>query len=312
LGFSNFLECRRLRVNFDVVAVTAWNAEGWLFALCRSGTLVASLVTTLSLVWAGAGRPWTRDIRWASRLERFTVHRAHAVISPSEQCSSSLKASGWLKRRDIHLVPFAVDWTLWETGAPVSETAPTVLFVGRVERRKAPELLVEAISAIRTKVPNAQAVFIGESSGEREGLSYKDWASQRSKGDGGSKFLGSVSRDEIVHWLGKSRVLAMPSISESFGLVAAEAMAAGRPVVITTSSGIAKLVQKGGAGCAIPPGDASALAEALLPFLTDASYAAEVGERARVAARQLLDPATVAEQHEAVYMKAIANSGRQG
>jgi glycosyltransferase involved in cell wall biosynthesis len=246
-----------------------------------------------------------RDVRWASLLERFTVGRADAVTSPSELCSSSLKASGWLKRRDVEVVPHAVDWTVWETGVPVTETAPTVLFVGRIERRKAPELLVEAISAIRTKVPNAQAVFIGRSSGERDGLPYKDWVVQRSKGDGGSQFLGSVSRDEIVRWLGKSRVLTMPSISESFGLVAAEAMAAGRPVVTTTSSGITKLVQNSGAGCAIPPGDASALAEALLPFLRDASYASDVGEKARLAVRQLLDPAKVAEQQEAVYTKAI-------
>lgn len=306
LGLANFVECRRLGTSFDVVEVAAWNAEGWVFALLGTRPLVTSLVTTLSLMWACTGEPLVRDVRWSSRLERITADRAHAVISASELCSNSLKANGWLKRSSIEIVPFPVDWTIWETGIPVSETTPTVLFVGRLERRKAPEVLVDAISVIRKKVPNAQAIFIGNSNGERDGLPYEDWLVQRSNGDGGLQFLGSVARDQIVKCLGMSRVLAMPSISESFGLVAAEAMAAGRPVVTTTSSGITELVLQSRAGSSVPPGDAKALAGALLPFLEDAPYAAEVGARGRAAVRQLLDPAAVAEQREAVYAKAIA------
>ncbi|MDM8552137.1 hypothetical protein QUF72_18780 [Desulfobacterales bacterium HSG2] len=66
-------------------------------------------------------------------------------------------------------------------------------------------------------------------------------------------------------------------------------------------------IEKTGAGQVLPSGDPNALAEALLPFLTDAAHAAEIGERAREAVCELHDPDKIIGQRERVYRQAIMN-----
>ena len=78
-------------------------------------------------------------------------------------------------------------------------------------------------------------------------------------------------------------------------------MAAGRPAIITTSSGAADLIQRFGTGATIPPADPQALAVALLPFLRDDRYADEVGQRARKAVTAELDPGKIAAKTERLY-----------
>jgi glycogen(starch) synthase len=82
-------------------------------------------------------------------------------------------------------------------------------------------------------------------------------------------------------------------------------MAAGRPAIITASSGAADLVQKLGTGAIIPPADPQALANALRPFLLDARHAGEVGERARRAVSVELDPLKIAAETDKVYEEAF-------
>jgi glycogen(starch) synthase len=306
LGLSNYIECRRLGIGFAVVEYPDWNAEGWLFALRKALPLVVHLHSPLPEINTHNGLPSTADVRWAAFLESLSVHRAHAVTAPSKLLIEFLKKIGWLKRKDVDLIPYALDSHHWHITASVSDTQPIVLFVGRIEPRKAPELLVQALSIIRTKVPEAQAIFIGESSGEREGLPYKDWLLRTCNGAEGLRFVGPVPRCQIRDYLAMSRVMTLPSQYDNYPVAVLEAMAAGRPVVTTTNTGVAELIQRTGSGVVIPSGDGKALAEALLPFLEDSSCAAAVGARARMAAANLHDPEAVARQREAVYMKAVA------
>src|SRR5208337_3822779 len=107
------------------------------------------------------------------------------------------------------------------------------------------------------------------------------------------------------------RVFAQPSLFENFSMAALEAMAAGRPVVVTATSGVADFVRETGAGEVVPAGDAHAMANALRPFLRDPAYAAEVGERARRAVRSRLDPDRIAELREKIYDRAIQSRRRR-
>jgi glycosyltransferase involved in cell wall biosynthesis len=91
-----------------------------------------------------------------------------------------------------------------------------------------------------------------------------------------------------VHWLGFRRdvaavlkgmdVLAAPSHWEGFGLVAAEALAAGVPVVAADASSLREIVRDGREGLLVPPGDVEALAAALVRLGRDPA------ERGRMAA----------------------------
>jgi glycogen(starch) synthase len=136
------------------------------------------------------------------------------------------------------------------------------------------------------------------------------WVKKRLAFDG-CEFLGFVPNDLLKQYVGQARVIVQPSEFESFGLVALEGMAAGRPAIITASSGAADLVQKVGTGAIIPPADPQALANALRPFLLDARHAGEVGERARRAVSLELDPLKIAAETDKVYEEACSRFGKR-
>ena len=80
-------------------------------------------------------------------------------------------------------------------------------------------------------------------------------------------------------------------------------MAAGRPVVVTDTCGIADFVKRSGGGDVIPAGDTRALADALKRYLLDPEYARVVGERAREAVKCDLDPGRIAQKTEEFYRR---------
>jgi glycogen synthase len=120
------------------------------------------------------------------------------------------------------------------------------------------------------------------------------------------RFVEPVPRQDLPSVFGQARVLAVPSWQEGFSNAALEAMAAGRPVVCTSSAGIAELIRGTGAGEVVPPGDDAALAEALEPFLRSAEYAAAAGARAKQLAQAQGDSRVIAAQVEDAYREAIA------
>ena len=304
-GLSAFLEYRQLGVNFDVVEIPDWGAEGWLFACLHTRPLVAHLHTPLRLIRQYDKQPVNRDVLFSSCLEAFSVNRSDLVTSSSSLLRDELNKKGWLYGKAVEVSPYPIDWQNWSDAGPVENTEPIVVFIGRLEQRKAPELLVHAFLKIKDDIPNAQVRFVGRSSGRRGGMPYIDWVKKIAGNNKQIQFINQVPRPKLKEILSKSRVLIMPSWFDSFGLVAAEAMAAGRPVVVSESSGIAKHVKSSNAGLVVPPGDLIALSEAILIFLKDVEYAKKIGEHAKGAVQKLLDPVKIASQREVLYQKAI-------
>jgi glycosyltransferase involved in cell wall biosynthesis len=108
--------------------------------------------------------------------------------------------------------------------------------------------------------------------------------------------LGEVSHAEKLRLLAGAALLVMPSRFEGFGLVAAEAMAAGVPVLASTAGALPEVIDPPRGGVLVPPGDAPALAAGLASLLGDAPRRAELGRSARTSARRF-DWNAVAARH---------------
>ena len=106
---------------------------------------------------------------------------------------------------------------------------------------------------------------------------------------------------------GRRAVVAIASQWETFSNVALEAMAAGRPVVITSTAGPCDLVERARAGTVVAADDPAALARALDRFLRDPEEAAATGRRGREFVVNELAPAANATRREAAYRDAITN-----
>jgi glycosyltransferase involved in cell wall biosynthesis len=93
--------------------------------------------------------------------------------------------------------------------------------------------------------------------------------------------LGFVSREELERRFASAAVVVCPSLSEGFGVVCAEAMAHGKPVVASAVGGLANLIEDGVSGLLVPPGDVDALRAAIERVLADADLRRRLGAAAR-------------------------------
>jgi glycosyltransferase involved in cell wall biosynthesis len=152
---------------------------------------------------------------------------------------------------------------------------PAIGFVGRIEERKGVIDLVRAVPHLR---PDASVVIIGGGAITGNGRYEEQVRTEAAKLGGRVMFAGPApDARALLPWL---TVLAVPSHEEPFGTAAAEALAAGTPVVGTTTGGIGEYLEPGQTGELVPPADPPALAEALnavierAPEMEDACRAA--------------------------------------
>lgn len=307
-GIEVYFESMRLGLDFDVIEYSDDVAMGCVLAFLRRRPLVAGLHIPPPSKYE---IEMNRDMSRAWSLVYYSCRRAHATTVLSACHLEALKADGWDPGEHIEIIPNAVDCGRWNAARPAEKAHPVVLFVGRLEKIKAPEVLVAAMALVREKMPRATAVFVGKN-GERDGLSYVDWIKAAGVDTSGCFFIGEIPRDQVINFLSSSRVLAMPSVFDVYPMACLEAMAAGRPVVVTTTTGVADQIEESGAGKAVPAGDPQALAEALLPFLMDARHASAAGALGRAAVGERNNVENIAARREKVYRQAIARFHDRG
>jgi glycogen synthase len=304
LALSNFVAVKRLGLPFDVIEYPEWGAEGLLFALARRTPSVAHLHTGLAIASRYAGNKSSRrDLRAGCAMERISVRRADVVTTGSEMLARDMCEAGWLNQSQIRIMACPIEWKRWATESSALDTAPVVLFCGRIEERKAPEILVDALALLKPEIPGLEGRFIGYYNVGRDGEPLMDWTTRRNLDH--CRFEGQLSREKVVEAIQSCRLFVQASYYESFGLAAAEAMAAGRPVVVTSTTGIAEFVRTTAAGEVVPPGHARVLADAMRPYLTDPSRAAETGKRAGNVVMREMDASKIASLREQVYRDAI-------
>jgi glycogen(starch) synthase len=296
------LEARRLPGRLEVVEAPDFMAEGLAFGVARPPALVAHLHTPVGLVTTTSHLPVGRTVLAADALERLSVRRAHLVTSPSAMLVERLRATGWLGERDVRVVRYPADAARWAGVRPVAASAPVVLAVGRLERRKAPEVLLEACAALAGDVAGLELVFVGRSEEERDGVPYGEWLARRAAQAGvACRIVEHLPNHELAEWYGRARVVALASRFDNFPMVGLEGLASGRPVVCTDATGTAEILAGTTAGAVVPAVDAAALAAALRPYLLDAEAAARAGAEARRLVSEVCAPERIAREREAVY-----------
>jgi len=192
--------------------------------------------------------------------------------------------------------------------ADVKWRAPSVLFVGGTAavnenlRKGLPDLLA-VVPRLVTEVPDAKVLVVGPTSPEpwRERLA----ASSAAHVD----FLGSLSPGQIKALYRSAVVFVLPSHAEGMPNTILEAMAHGLPVVATTVGSIAEVVEHGVGGYLLPPGDAEALATALLSLLRDPQAALSMGEHNRAVVRARFTNRHTAERLLAAYATVLGGKG---
>ena len=156
-----------------------------------------------------------------------------------------------------------------------------ILFVGRLEKRKGADFLLEAYKRVKGEIPNSRLIVVGP--GTRLRKKYERQVRQNGLDD--VVFAGYVSYDELPGYYKTADIVCSPATGrESFGIVLLEAMAVGKPVVASNIEGYANVVTHGVDGLLVPPKDGEMLAQALISLATDESLRQQMGAKGRLKA----------------------------
>lgn len=215
--------------------------------------------------------------------ERRVVAAADAVLAATAREASLLRREYRAPGNQVHIVPPGVDTEVFR---PATDRFATrrdlgggrlLLFVGRLQPLKGPDLAVRTLAALDAHLPDdsvpTRLIIVGGASGNGHGTvdpaALRQLAEQLGVSDRVA-LLAPRPHDALAPLYRAADAVLMPSRSESFGLVALEAQACGTPVVGADVGGLGDILRNGG-GTVVAAHDPDAYARAVLPYLVDSN-----------------------------------------
>lgn len=282
---------------------------------------ISPLITTSTLTKAGLPVVTThhhheRLWRWRELLYRplhslleFRAYLSSTLVNVPSDASRRIVERYGLSRSRIRVTPWGVDPKRFKPTQSDDLPGNRLLYVGPHEPRKGLEYLLKAVALLRREgvVVHLRTVGKGSQVPHLERLARELGISDA------IEFLGYVEDPDDVklpRLYSQADVFVLPSMREGFGLVLAEAMASGLPVVASDISAIPEVV--GDAGILVPPGNVEALARVLWMLTEDSTKRRELGKKARARVEATFTWDKVIPRIMAVYEEAIEMMGRTG
>lgn len=287
---------------FDVMhlhSVFQWPT--WSAARIAKSFAVPYLVSPRGMLGQTVIRGKSRWVKsaWIRLIEQKTLRDAAGLHVTAHSEAADIEALG-LGLPEIHCVPNGVSWPARHSSlsaGPLSGfSKPYVLFLSRIDWKKGLDRLIEAWKW----VPESMLVIAGN---DEQGYQAKmEQLADEHRVRDRIRFLGPVSDEHKWALYENALMFVLPSYSENFGNVVAEAMAMGCPVVVTPEVGLASLVKESGCGV-VTDGAPSALAQSIKALLEDPERRHLMGELGRYTVRRHLSCDSAAAQMEAVYTR---------
>ena len=201
-----------------------------------------------------------------SWVEQMAARRATAVVAVSEYGAQQVARRYGVPRERIHVAPNGIDTDRYTPArTPKVGDEVTVLYVGRWHARKGVQHLMAAFGAAHSRNLRLRLRMVGGGPLEP---ALREEVQRRGLSDV-VRFLGALDDAAVLEEYRRADIVCVPSLQEGQGIVALEAQACGAPVVATRAGGLVEAVQDGYTGTLVPPGDALALAGALLELASD-------------------------------------------
>ncbi len=301
---------------YDLIHSHYW-LSGWAALALQQewGAPIVQMFHTLGhLKNAVASDAGAREAQERTGVEADVMRRADRIVAATPEDKAQMVQFYGADPGRIVVLPLGVDVSLFrpipkdEARRYVGLTNPQerlLLFVGRLDPVKGLNVLFEALCRLLRQLVGSYAgvgepapghlpvlddgcpislAVIGGDAEAAEALRGDADCLDEVKARYGLKemvaFLGSRSQDTLPYYYSAADIVVMPSLYESFGLVALEAMACGTPVVASRVGGLPYVVRDGEAGLLVEENDPAALAEGLRRLLTDEPLRARLGEQA--------------------------------
>ncbi len=258
--------------NFDIV-----HCHGLFWPEISYWALRYSRTTNLITFLTAGFKIRTRGRHLFRLLFHHQLKKIHGRIAISNRAKAAIHP---YLPGEYRIIPSGVNLRLFHPGydsLPETKTVrPTILFVGRLDKRKGLELLIKALPLIQKDIPDIQLIVVGKGPMEKRCRSGVKKAGLQKV----VQFAGAVKPDDLPRYYCSSNVFCAPTLGgETQGVVLLEAMACGTPVVASNIPGYDETVQDGKDGLLFPPGDIEALARSILRILNDKKLRTQIVEK---------------------------------
>lgn len=319
MAFNHTLTRTALRATagerYDLV-----HAHDWLVthaAVTMRHHLGVPMVATVHATEVGRHQGWLAgDLsRSIHSVEWWLGREATRVLVCSEYMRNEVTALFGLPADRIEVIPNGVDLPLWKaTPAQVRSAratfagpGPLIGFAGRLVHEKGVQHLLNAVPRLRRQHGDVRVVIAGD-------------GPHRAELETAARRLGIASSVTFAGFLGPALpstmactdAMVVPSLYEPFGLVALEAAAAGAPLAVSATGGLAEIVRPGVTGVTFPAADDAALAEAVGMQLGDRGGALRMARAAGLMVRRRFGWDSVAERTAEIYERVVSEPATLG
>ena len=226
-------------------------------------------------------------------VERRVMGSADAIIVSTAQERDDLARLYQTSPHKVRIIPAGVDLGLFRSldktqarkELGLSEKK-VILYVGRIEPLKGLDILLNAIAMLEDTSDTRLLIVGGKPGLDKELDRLKSLASQLGIANFVT-FTGALGQTELPKYYSAADVFVLPSYSESFGLVALEAMACGTPVVVSRVGGLKTFVKDGETGYLIPWRCPEPFAQRIEVLLTNPPLREMMGKAAAAKAQQM-------------------------
>ena len=297
LSRSFHLELERISTHrsIDIVNTPIWNVIGLSTILSKQHNVVTTLETTLKL-----SLPTRPDLTSNAdvmqnfvepliTLEKYVLLNTSALVGISKAIVSAIEVAYQiaLPTDKLKIIPLGMpDWR--EAFGDVSSCRNydyvNILFVGRLEKRKGIDVLLDCIPELCGEYNSIQFNIVGDDTiVMEEGITYRRrFESQYPQLCGIRVFFhGKVSDDELKRYYTECDIFVASSRFESFGLIFLEAMMFSKPVIGCDVGGIPEIVQQEQTGLLALPGDRDSLFASLVRLIENSELRYTLGMQGR-------------------------------
>ncbi|MBU2101016.1 glycosyltransferase family 4 protein [Candidatus Micrarchaeota archaeon] len=230
-----------------------------------------------------------------SFFQQKVYEKADRIIALSSEIKEIIQEKIPERKNKVVFIPNFVDSGIF---VPAKKQENKILFVGRLDKEKNLEMLIEVLGELKNKF-DFELEVIGE------GPERKKLESQAKKAGIKCNFFGFVSHKELAFFFSTASVFVLPSFFEVMPVVVLEAMSSGCAVIASNAFGIKDQIDSGKNGLVFKKGKKEELKNHLIDLLSSSTLCSSFGSKAREKVLKEFDVKVIAEKTEKLYREVL-------
>lgn len=279
-------------LHYDLLHSHYW-LSGWVALQLRQAWSLPMVHMSHTLGYpknAAAQQAWEQDPPRRLQVEYEVLGRSDALVAESPASKQHMVHEYGVEPSRVQVIPCGVDTTLFQPqdrrrarrALALPETAPILLFIGRLQPLKGIDTLLRAAQIVRQQYPDLHVCIVGGGVDGDDPHEAEELGRLRALGEqlgipSHLAFIKAQAQDTLAQYYAAADVFVMPSHYESFGMVVVEAMACGTPVVASCVGGMASTVLHEQTGLLVPVGDWHAFAQGIIRLVASPAFRDALG-----------------------------------